>query len=73
MDPARRRSYYLTDGTPIGNGYASNSDPYAHWAYNFADTVAAAPTKVCTFANSATKYYQVRPSAIHQNCRVAAI
>jgi hypothetical protein len=52
----------------LGNGYASNSDPYAHWAYNFADTVAATPTKVCTFANSATKYYQVRqPRTPHQH------
>ncbi len=51
--------YYLTDGTPVGNGYTSNTSPYAHWAYNFADTLAATPTKTCTYANSAYKYDQV--------------
>lgn len=23
--------WYLSDGTPVGNGLPSNSDPYAHW------------------------------------------
>jgi hypothetical protein len=57
--PAPR--YFLTDGTPVGRGgVTSNSDPYAHWAFNFADTLAATPTKNCTYANSGVKYDQVR-------------
>jgi hypothetical protein len=52
-------SYFLTDGTPVGNGYVSNTSPYAHWAFNFPDTVEATPSKRCTFANSAVKYDQV--------------
>lgn len=63
----RCHRYYLTDGTAVGNGYTSNTDPYAHWAYNFPDTVEATPTKNCTYANSAAKYDQVgalqRPAA----------
>ncbi len=57
--PAPR--YFLSDGTPVGRGgVTSNSDPYAHWAFNFADTLAATPTKNCTYANSGVKYDQVR-------------
>lgn len=24
-------NWYLSDGTPVGNGIPSNSNPYAHW------------------------------------------
>ena len=28
-------SYYTADGTYVGNGFASNASPYAHFTYNY--------------------------------------
>ncbi len=53
----------------MGNGYTSNSDPYAHWGPTFADTLAATPTKTCTYANSGFKYDQVRGNWCMLPCR----
>jgi hypothetical protein len=52
--------YYLSDGTPLGNGYSSNSNPYAHWAFNYWDSLMNNPTHNCTYADYYTKYFNVR-------------
>jgi hypothetical protein len=53
-------SYYLADGSPLGKGFTSNADPYAHWAYNYFDTLQNYPTRNCTYANYNAKYHWVR-------------
>lgn len=61
----------------MGNGFVSNRNPYAHWAYTFPDSLAATPTKTCVFANSSTKYDQVRRTAgrdlLCAPCRVVVL
>jgi hypothetical protein len=59
-------SYYLPDGTPLGKGFTSNTDPYAHFAYNYFDTLQQNPTYNCTYANYYAKYHWVRGAgAVH--------
>jgi hypothetical protein len=58
------RRYYLLDGTPLGNGYTSNSNPYAHWAFNYWDTLMNNPTYNCTYSNFNTKYFNVSTAYI---------
>jgi hypothetical protein len=68
---AARHRYFTTDGSPVGNGFVSNSNPYAHWAHNFSDTLAAAPSKTCVFADSSGKYDQVRGAQLGCNPEAA--
>jgi hypothetical protein len=55
----RCRSYYLADGSPLGKGFTSNANPYAHWAYNYFDTLQNNPAYNCTYANYYAKYHWV--------------
>ena len=53
-------SYYLSDGTYVGNGYTSNANPYAHFGYAYQDTLTGyQATRNCTMAHSSYAYDQV--------------
>ena len=48
--------WYWADGTSVGNGDVSNTNPYAHWAYDSTDIITANPTYNCTKAWGSRSY-----------------
>jgi hypothetical protein len=48
--------YYWPDGSVVNNGATSNSNPYAHFWYNFQDRLARYPTYTYTLAHSSYRY-----------------
>ena len=46
------------DGTSAGNGATSNSNPYAHWAYDFQDIRTTYPAYTCIIAFASRGYDQ---------------
>jgi hypothetical protein len=57
------QSWIWQDGGNAGNGAVSNSNPYAHFAYDFQDIRTNNPTWTCVAGYYYRRYDQVRTSS----------
>lgn len=56
-------SYMWADGGAAGSGLTSNTNPYAHFSYDFSGTLATSPTYTAVIASAAYKYVSFKGSS----------